>query len=209
MGASPPPRVPVTVVAALWRLLFEATSSQLEYDMWKRRDPDFPVSRLNKLKSHLDTGWQVWMGAKSSDFNDELVVEMGEWKHGRTTKEGCALSVTPTGEGSDEVIAHVRLGKEGFLARTEEGRETLPTFHRYKLVKKSDTEIQVLSVDSAFGYSMLNDMARVIRGASCLGAVVFLFREIAGRYAFSITCAVFAHCVAEPGYWSRRICTCA
>ena len=105
---------------------------------------------------------------------------MGEWEHGRTTREGCATSVAPTGVGIGEWVALVRLSREGFLARTGEDRGSLPTFPHYKLVKKSGTGMQVLGDDSTVRHSMINDAVRVIRGTSWLGMAVFYFAKLSG-----------------------------
>ena len=79
--------------------------------MWKRSDQDFPANRMSKLKSHLATGGTLWLGNKSSEFHDSVLVTMGDGKHGRTSDEGCILSVAPVGEGGNGITAQIRLSK--------------------------------------------------------------------------------------------------
>ena len=53
---------------------------------------------------------------------------MGEGVRGRSAKEGCILSIGPTGEGEAELARQVGKSKSGFLARSEEGHPSLPPF---------------------------------------------------------------------------------
>ena len=86
--------------------------------MWKSGPHDFSASKLRKIKDHLSKGGEMWLGAVSTGFGSSLVVRMGPGEHGRATKEGCGISVVPSGEGAEDLMALVALRKGGYLERT-------------------------------------------------------------------------------------------
>ena len=139
----------VALVAAIplfWCFIFEVVVSPVDYEaMRQKSDRDLSVGRMGNLKSNLATGGQMWIGAKSIGFIDTVLVEMGDGKRGRTSDEGCVLSVSLVGEGSGEIMARIRLSKNVFIARTERGRPSLPTCRRYRRVKKADADVQIVN----------------------------------------------------------------
>ena len=120
----------------------------------------------------------MWIGTTSSGFESSLVVKMGAGEHGRTTREGCEISITPSGEGAEDLIAQVSLRTGGYLARAEVDQGVLPNFRFYKFIKRQK---EIAPVDAGIhlvGSGLVNDMATMVRGTSWLGMFYFYFKSI-------------------------------
>ena len=109
----------------------------------------------------------MWIGLNSTEFVDAALAMMGDGKHGRTTDEGCVISVKVVGEGGGEVLARARLGKFVFLARTERDHPVYPTCRHCKFAKKADTDLQIVN-DAGVIRPWAENLAHLVKGASWL-----------------------------------------
>ena len=112
-----------TIVPVFWRVGFGKTidcgRSIYREEIWKSGGEESTASKQGMLETHLIDGWGLRVGTTSDDFNHSLVVKQGPGIHGRATRDGCEMSMFPTGEGDPELIRRLNLRKYGFLERTD------------------------------------------------------------------------------------------
>ena len=77
----------------------------------------------------------MWLGTVSTGFESSLAVRQGPGEHGRTTKEGCEVSIASTGEGDGGLMTSVTLRRGGYLARTPVGQGVMGNCRFYKSLK--------------------------------------------------------------------------
>ena len=88
-----------TNAPVLWTL-FAAPQEE----MWRRGLDEFSTTRISSLKAHLKGGGELWINVDQERPHVMAAVQQGPAEHRRTRKNGCVMSVTPTGEGDVDLI---------------------------------------------------------------------------------------------------------
>ena len=145
-------------------------------EMRKSGVPEFTASKLGKLKTHLAECGTLRLGATSTEFSNSLVPSQGPGSRGRSTREGCEMSMLPTGEWDAELMRLLNLRKSGFAARKAVGRGDLLILRFYRKADREDTDL-LPKTETTVDQSALRDMVSVVRGSSWAGLFAFLFRQ--------------------------------
>ena len=79
------------------------------------RSGGFDTEKISHSEAHLKEGGAIWIGADLRDERIAAAVRLGDGDRHRAQKEGCALSISPTGEGDIDIISHLARGRRIYL----------------------------------------------------------------------------------------------
>ena len=68
-------------------------------EMRKSGESEFTSPKISRIRAHLEEGGEIWIRAGDADIRNTSAIQHGGHDLPRTHKDGCVLSVKPTGGG--------------------------------------------------------------------------------------------------------------
>ena len=85
-----------TCIPVFWLAIEESMGVESQ---WRGGVNEFSTKRISYFKTFLKEGGEIWVSTNPDSYQNAAVIRQGEEEHARTHKEGCVISVLPTGGG--------------------------------------------------------------------------------------------------------------
>ena len=103
----------------------------------------------------------------------------------RATRDGCELSLLPTGEGDSETIRLLNLRKSGLQEGTDLSHIDLLVFRYYKKINRDAADV-LPADESTVGKYVIRDIASLAMEASWIWLSAYYFVKMPGVASFKL-----------------------